>query len=353
MDFAKLPLAERIVPHYNIGGIIDVILGSITYGPDGEGIFNSGAGTINSVIGPQNSFKTALLMFIFYTVMSRYGCSQLVYDTENSLTYTRLKKITDEFPELADLDYDSPELMEHIRLIYGSSIYGDELFEIVKEQVALRVKNKKEKHLTTPFSTFGGGLVTVPPIVQLLIDSISQMKISAVESNIVDKVAAGDSKANTQFMKEAAGKAQILTQLPNVTARGGIMVGMVAHVGKKIEMDQYAPKDARLTYSRRGGTVKGVTEKFEFLNTNLFEIFSAAPLFNSSSDKTAKYPRSEYDKEDGSVDLMHLKMVNTRNKNGPSGINFNLIVSQSRGFNMPLTNFFFCKERGNVSGYSK
>jgi len=125
---------------------------------------------------------------------------------------------------------------------------------------------------------------------------------------------------------------------------------LVAHIGMGIEMDPYAPKAPKLTHSRSGTKTKGVPEKFSFINNNLFEIFDAKVLYNSSADKSARYPKSDSDRIAGTSDLTVVHMVNTRNKNGPSGIKFELVISQSEGLLPHLTNFHFLK--GQNYGFS-
>ena len=346
-----MPKAPIIRPQFNVGGLLDIPTGKYVTGRHGESILNSGLAQINSVVGPQNSFKTALLMYVFFTVFSRYRLEQLgVYDTEVSLSYGRLEDITRQFPRLDALDFTDESIFNKIALTTGAEIFGDEWLEVVKAGADARKKITAKIAKETPFPGMGGDLIKIPKPIPMMIDSLTQFKVKSVEEKIVNKNAVGESGANTQFMREAAAKAQMITQLPSLTAGGSILIGMVAHVGKKIVMDQYAPQDARLSHSKRGGTVKGVTEKFEFINNNLFEIFQAKPLMNSSSDKTAKYPMDSSDRQEGTVDLMILQMVNTRNKNGPSGFNFELIVSQTQGFQPSLTEFHYIKDRLNNYG---
>jgi len=353
MFFNRLPTASKIKPQFSLGGLLDIPTGNYLTGKNGESILSSGLSSINSIIGPQNSFKTALTMYVFLTVLSRYkGSFMGVYDTEGSFTYERLKSILENFARLKHIDLDDPTSAEIIQLVSSGDILGDKWFEEIKKSLDERKKVEDKLLKTTPFKDFGDKNLKMMPPVMLVVDSLSQFKISSVEGKIVDKNAVGESGANTQFMKEGAAKAQLITQLPNMTTKNNMLFGMVAHTGNKIEMDQYAPKAAKLAHSRKGATVKGATEKFEFINNNLFEIFDAKPLINSSSDRTAKYPFGESDRQEGTIDLMLVRMVNTRNKNGPSGFQFNLIVSQTRGFQPTLTEFHYLKETADRFGIS-
>jgi hypothetical protein len=162
---------------------------------------------------------------------------------------------------------------------------------------------------------------------------------------LVDKNAVGESGANTQFMKDGAAKTQMITQLPNLAARGGMYFGQVAHVGMPVVMDPHAPQAPKLSHSKRGTKTKGVPEKFDFINNNLFEIFDAKIAYNSTSDKSAKYPKRDADRDDTNKDLMVVYLTNTRNKGGPSGVKFEVFISQSEGLLPTLTMFNFLKEQ--------
>jgi hypothetical protein len=148
-------------------------------------------------------------------------------------------------------------------------------------------------------------------------------------------------------MKEGAAKTQLITQLPNLSAQGGLYFFQVAHIGDRIDLDQYAPKPNSLTFSKKGKKNKGVPEKFTFINNTSYEIYDASFSRNSSSDKSAKYPKREADRNDNNKDLMEVVMVTTRNKSGPSGVAFTVFISQSEGLLPNLTMFQYLIDYGD------
>lgn len=345
MIFDKAPTAPNVRPQFNIGGLMDIPSGSYLPGPRGESILNSGISLTNAVVGPQNSFKTALLVYLFLTVLSRYlGSRMALYDTEGSFSYMRLNKMLKNVDRLRDLAV-SQEESDLIQLVDGVKMLGDEYFEIVKEFGKERMKNKKTELKTTPFEGVAGQLMQLMPPIMVLTDSITEFKSSSVEKGIVDKNNIGDAGANTQYMRDANAKTQMIRQLPNLAENAGFLFGNTAHTGRKIEMGgKYDPKDAQLTFSRKGAKVKGAPEKFEFINNNFWEIFYAAPFPNSSSDKSAKYPLSDADRMDGQTDFQKVICVQTRSKGGPSGFRFEFLFSQELGFLPDLTQFHFIKD---------
>lgn len=352
MIIKKATTAPLIRPQYNLGGIFDVITGTFIEGAYGSMYCNGGLSFINSVIGTKNSFKTALAMAMLLTVLSRYkGSSLVVYDTESSFTYTRLQAICARYPQLSHIDFNDLSAADVIQIIQSADLLGDEFFELIKELANERAKDKNIDMKTTPFMNFGNEPIKLPTLIQVLIDSLSQWKATSVESKIVDAAAVGESKTNTQFMREAAAKSQMITQMPNVSVKGGMLFMMVAHTGLKMELDQYAPKQAALAHSKRGTVAKGVTEKFEYLNNNLWEIHKAEPFINSSADRSARYPLTAGDRDINTVDLMKVLAVQTRNKNGVSGFRFNLAFSQTQGYQSDVTMFDYLRSERDRFGF--
>ena len=338
------PVAKSVRPQYNVGCLMDHPSGSYLLGRHGESILNSGLNLVNGIIGPQNSFKTALALYLFLTVLSRYiGSMLVIYDTEGSFSYTRLNRMFRNIERLKDLVVSSED-SDRVHLVEGVEMLGDDFFKLVKDLSVERKKDGKGEQKTSPFVGSMEELVKIKPVIMVLVDSLTEFKVSSVEDKIVDKNNIGEGGANTQFMKEAAAKAQYIRQLANLAASGGMVFGNVAHTGRKIEMDQYAPKDAKLTHSRKGAVTKGVTEKFEFINNNLWEIFGVKVLWNSSSDKTAKYPLYDSDRIEGCTDLNIVTVVQTRSKGGPSGFRFEFVFSQEEGLLEGLTQFNYIKE---------
>jgi len=349
--FDSLPQAPKLRPHLNVGSVFDIPTGNYVLGQHGESILNAGVSTVNSIAGPGNTFKSEILNYLFFTVMARYSPSQgAAYDTENSMTYKRLNRAANRHWQLKDVDFSSAEGANKLRLTQSADILGDDYFELIKEGSRERAKASKKLEIGTPFFDDSGKQIAILPPMLVNIDSLTEFKVSAVQDKLVDKNAVGESGANTQFMKDGAAKTQLITQLPNMGVQGGLYFFLVAHIGMGIEMDPYAPKAPKLTHSRSGTKTKGVPEKFSFINNNLFEIFDAKVLYNSSADKSARYPKSDSDRIAGTSDLTVVHMVNTRNKNGPSGIKFELVISQSEGLLPHLTNFHFLK--GQNYGFS-
>ena len=340
---SALPGAPKIRPQFNVGALVDIPTGRYHRMEDGSHILNGGIGGTTSIVGPGNSFKSEILNYFYFTVPARYPeTTGSFFDTENSMTFERLHRTAMMTRAWQGFDLADPENGIFV-MTQQADMLGDAYFEEMKKMVKAKIAMKKKIEKTTPFVTDKGNPICIMPPTMAGIDSLSEFKVSAVQEKLVDKNAVGESGANTQFMKDGAAKTQLITQLPNMSVQGSICFMMVAHVGMPIEMDQYAPKAPSLTHSRSGRKTKGVPEKFSFINNLLLEIQDAKVLYNSSSDKSAMYPLSEADRENGTPDLTIVYLKTTRNKGGASGVTIDLIVSQGEGLQPTLSEFHYIK----------
>lgn len=347
--FTRAPIVR---PAYNIGCLMDIPTGKYLRGGKGQSILLSGASQINSFCGPGNSYKSEMALQMMATVLGRYKSTNgLFYDTENTMTYSRIERAmhkhfhTREYDMVADAGSDRPKMM----FVQGAEMNGDDWFDAMKSLAKERIKNKKSARPTDMLSMpyldqNGNNIRTMRPFIST-IDSLSMFTVSSVHEASVEKNKMGDSANNTMFMKDGAAKTQMFIQLPNMTADADMMINMVAHVGGFIQMDKYATGPATLTFSKRDTKLKGVPEKFTFINNNVYEIQSAGKCIDKTS-KAPLYPRVEADRESGN-DLMQINSVNTRNKSGPTGVSFNWIVSQKEGVLVTLTEFNYLKSHGS------
>lgn len=346
------PQAPILRPVFNIGGLEDIPTGKIVTGVRGESIIWGGFAHVNSVTGGGNCYKSEQLLEWFCGVLGRYLSSRgIFYDTENTMTYDRIERGLHKFPitEFYDAFSDSllPADERKITFVQGADLDGDQFVENLRTLSRERVKNKRGAHpkgmVTVPVKQPNGDLMTMSMPIISMIDSLSMFTTASVMQKTVESNKIGDKSNNTIFMKDGASKTQMFIQLPGITTNGDIFVGMVAHLGHYIEMDQYAPKPMKLTFQRHGTKLKGVPEKFSFINNLVEEVHSIGKLINK--DKTPLYPATDADKQSGN-DLMQINAFTTRNKAGASGVELNKVVSQKEGIKDALTRFNYIKAFG-------
>lgn len=354
----KIEPTEEIHIAYPVGCLLDIPTATFVKGEKGNWHMCGGYCDIDSVVGPGNLWKTEQILYPPMTMFSHIeGSAILLYDTENSMSYDRLQTRYGDWEGLEDFSFAAEQYKgDEARFILtnGAKIEGDVIFEVIKEVGKERQKDTKRQLKTTPMLKVNGENATAFKPWAVCIDSLSGFQTTAVNDKIIDNNAIGESGANTVFMKDGAAKTQLMMQLPNLPARQGVFMSMTAHVGTVIEMDQYAPKPVRLTHQKNGTKHKGVPEKFSFYNTHLKDVYNGTPLINPT-DKLAWYPGDDVDREKDNLggkatDLMVITTVNSRNKNGPSGVTMPIIVSQREGILPRLTEFHYCKKVGGDFG---
>lgn len=345
--------ASRIVPHLNIFSILDHMCGQYVRGADGAYYLNGGYHHIMGWGGIGNSYKTALAVSAHMTATARYNPEYSeIMDTEITLPVERLQFVVDGIPEwkhgqIHDLLSEDDE-SRSFNLVTASELFLDDWWELYKKSVDERKKAKKSLYVTTPWTDFEGGYVKCPRPWLLLCDSMSAATVKASEK-ILDSDVAGGSGSNVHALKEMNAKSQILTQMPTVTARANIYVGLVAHIGVKPNLNPHAAPVKRLSSFKGDYAFKRVPENFTFFTNNNMISYGSRPL-NNKADKKPEYPYNEDDDFVGNGDLVSVKYEQLRGKSGPTGLSINLVFSQSQGFLPGLTEFHFIKEECKAFG---
>jgi len=348
-SFIKTP---RVRPLLNIGCLFDIPTGRYITGAHGESILNGGLSHLTGLGGRGNTYKSTMAHYMMLTILDRYTHSKSVfYDTEISLTMDRLEQLAVKTENLHLLDFDVID--DRLILSDKVSMNGNEFFDILKKQL---VKQGKDKNalLTTPFpdKVNGGMIKSLAPFL-VEVDSLSQMEFSVVEA-MYDKNQVGDSSLNTEALKSAAAKTQMLVQLPTLTGKNGGYMIMTAHLGDDTIIDKYSASKKKLAFLKGDVKFKRIPENFTFLSNNFWLCYSATVLVNQA-DKTAEYPRANDSKLKGDTDLMCVTIQNLRGKTGPTGMPIEIIVSQIDGVLVGLTQFNYIKksDRYGIGGHDK
>jgi hypothetical protein len=344
--------APAIRPMLNVGCLLDIPTGRYYLGKHGESILNGGMPYITGVVGRGNTYKSVIKFFMTLRVLDRYRASvAAVYDTESTATVERMMDIASRMPNIGGVD-----LTEEMRLLITdkTKYTGTEWFDRLREYLNYRIDNIKQFLRTTPFRDKKGNQIIghVPYLVD--IDSLSMFVADVVIK--MQEGGVGASDRNTEAMRDAASKTQLLMEMPTLTAKSGCYFGMTGHVGDSIQMDQYAPNPKKLGFMKNNQKIKNIPEKVSFLMNNLWQTTGAAPMINQTT-KAPEYPRGSDDDLKGDTDLMCVTIMNLRGKSGPTGMPFEILCSQSEGVLVGLSEFHYCKEMdrygigGNVQNY--
>jgi len=353
-NFKKAPTLR---PFLNIGCLFDIPTGTYLKGKHGESILNGGLSYITGIGGRGNTYKSTMAHFMVLRAMDRYLQSEaMVYDTEISLTMQRLNHLARWMDTIGTKSEDAlPDLEEtgRIMLTDKTVMMGNKWFDEYRSVLKERQKNRDKEMLTTPFVDKNGDCIKAMNPFLSEIDSLSQMDIEAVE-DMYDKNEVGDSKLNTEALKGAAAKSQMLMQLPGLTGGGGGYLILTAHMGDEHQLDPYAPPAKKLTFLKGKVKFKRVPENFTFLTNNCWFCNSATVLLNQTN-KTPEFPRGKDDDLKGDTDLMVISLQNLRAKSGPTGLPMEIVVSQRDGVHVGLSEFYYLKNhnRYGLGGHDR
>lgn len=342
----KSSIAKAVECMLNYGLLEAIPTGEFVQTHRGNWVLIAGMGPIQSVVGPGNMFKTDKTLYPMMVILKRYKCARLIiYDTENSLKYKRIYRIARACglpPERITFTGDDPT----ITIVKANQMLGNHFVEHLRTARDLKIKNAKSLTRTMPVTGFDEELIQVLAPHQVAIDSLTALTSDAVE-DISEKSEIDDSDQNMLFMRDGLIKTRFLTTMPNLSNHGGFYFSMTAQVGDLMQVGKYDPKPLVLKFSPNGKKAKGVPPKFQYHNDLLTEVVSGRPL--TDDKRRPEWPASESD-ESKSNDLMEVKYVVTRNKNGPSGITIPLIFSQSESLQEGLTYLLYLREEGKGIG---
>ena len=336
--FSKFKKAPSIRPMWNIGALFDIQTGKYYKGKHGESILCGGLNHFTGVAGLPNMFKTVISLYQLGAVMNRVSLAiMMAHDSENTLSPGRIMTVFRQFPELFGQD-----LIENNRLLFtdANTYTGNGWWNAMREYADDR-RADKSILITTPFvDETSGELIKIPTPTLCFLDSLSGLQTEGV-MDMYEKGDVGSKELNMVAMKGAGAKSQLIDQVTAVTGGSGVHFLMTAHVGQEYQLDMYKPNVKKLKFLKGDLKLKKVPENFSFLTANCWYCVALVPMIDA--DKLPEFPRDEEDDLKGDTDLICITLVNLRGKSGPSGIPFEVVVSQSEGVKPSLTEFVYCK----------
>ncbi len=336
--------APKLRAQLNIGCLQDIPTGNYLIGAHGESILLGGMAYVEGVGGRGNMGKSTYMFFRQLTAYKRYCRSTLgIYDTETSLRFSRLNALYRTIlGSLQSMQMPDLEDTGRVSITDNTVMTGNKWFAALSDFAEEKRKNAKEFTYTTPFidpKTNKHYTALYPSLFG--VDSLSQFMTDSVEA-VFDKSEVGDSSANTVYMKGGNAKSQMLMQMPTTTGSAGLYVSMSLHVGDQIVIDQYNTPAKLLSDMKGNIAFKHVPKNITFLTNNLWYVLASMPLQHKET-KTPLYPKDSSDNMAGDTDLRIMQVQNLRAKNGPTGMPFELIWSQSEGILPGLSEFNYIK----------
>lgn len=338
-----LTASKPIRPALNIGAGFDIPTGSYRFGQHGESILNGGLSPFTAVVGKGNTFKTAIMMFMMGRVLERYQCSNAIhYDTECTFSQDRIMSL------MNHLGRDIPAgwmTSGRLFLTDDSVTKGNQWFkQSVQEYSALKAKDKGTIR-TLPMVDNNGKLVPFHFPTVNGGDSMSEMKFDDLEKNYA-KMEIGQGEMQTEAMRVSNAKRMLIEKIQGNANLGAMFVILTAHLGKELNMDG-KPKEKKTTFMKQDDKISKVPSQILGLPNNVWEISTGTPLLDQKT-KEWIYPKAGTRDIDtnGNPDLITLVAKNLRGKNGPSGVPWEFVMSQSEGLLPSLTEFNYVKNAG-------
>lgn len=333
--------SPEIRPLYNISILFDPSSGSYVLGANGESILNAGLARITGIGGLPNTYKSTVGDFMNLCVLDKYqGSASVALDSEMSKTHSRQLMLAQRFENLKNGDF-----LDEGRLVNTDTSVQtlDHWFDDVKAYCDHKTKIKsKDVYGTLPMRTRHGQPVKVLRNSIAMVDSLSRATLSVTDTMLAAN-SVGDSKNNTEALRNNHAKNQFLIQLPTLTEKANTSFIMTAHVDDNLNLDPYAPPKTKLAFLGNKMKFKYVPNQFYFLTNNLWYCYSAKPFVNK--DKVPMFPMTA---ADVGCDLMIIQMQNLRGKYGVSGLPITLLASQSEGILEYLSLFYLLREQKGI-----
>lgn len=363
--FNNKPTFEQIDPckiFYNIGALLDIPTGRYVRGKRGENIMNGGLSIFTAVMGKGNTYKSKIARYMMLSAASKAASSGFLpylntYDTEINIDVEHCIELSRKFEVFKNIDL----VKEGAWTITDKTYHlGNDWFKRLKEFLRdEKIKNAKKYTMETPFIDKNGKpIMTIFPSFGDL-DSVSEFTTADIDE-IQNKNELGDSSGNTIHMRGGLAKTRLLMEIPPLCNAASHYIIMTAHIGKDIPMGSgpmASIPTKQLPHMKPGEAVKGVAGKFLYLSNLLWQTISTS-TYNNQNTKGPEYPKTRECVDEGSLDLNIVTLKLIRNKSGPSGYSFDLLVSQTEGVLASLTEFNYVKENGrfgidgNLTNYS-
>ena len=352
-------IAELIEPipvkiRYNTGLCLDLVTGRFVKGRYGDMVMNGGISPYTGIVGGPNMGKSTWMDSQLLILNDRYGVPGISHNNEADAQPERWRDISKYIaPSIYNFDED---MRKHpsLRALDLSAYTSQDMHEEIRKLAAEREKRRKELMIDTPF--IDEDTKEVIQIIRPLSyaqDSLSQWQPNTVTTKISENEI-GSKKAQMFGMMHGMSKTQMVGEIPTFCNRAGMIVFQTAHLGTKYSLDPYAPKRKKLEFMASDIEIKFVSNNFTYLPNNLWWVMGNAPMLKKAGDGKyyPEFPDGEA-KIAKDTDLTVMMLSNLRGKSGPSGIPFEICMSQAGGLIPYLTNYRFCSESdlGDSLGY--
>lgn len=352
-----IPQNREIRFRANVGSTMDIPTGRWHNGKYGESLMNGGIPLYFGIAGKANNFKTTTLADLIAIIMSRYcnmqsQCQWL--DEEETSDMARIARIMSRKPGFERYRNNPMGIFsDQMLLVTDSSAQSaNKWWEQLQEFIDNKVKDKRW-NMATEFVDINGNFIEFQLPSLSAVDSISELETDNITA-MRDKTEVGDKEAQTLYMRQGLSKDRIIREARTLSSRGTHFIGMTAQWGEDkadIGGPPGAQKARKMNTIRPGEKIRGVPDSFLYLPQQVWLINGSENL-KDDSRTGAEFPL-DMDSSVENLDLWRCPASMVRSKTGMSAFTLDLIVSQNRGLQPTLTEFFHVfrkKKRWGIEG---
>lgn len=341
-----VPMIKPVKMHANVGACLDIPTGNFVKGKYGESLLKGGVPAFFGVSGKANNFKSTILAWMLLVALYRltkHAASLSWYDTEVNVELMRLAYLASQIEGYEDFTEENGTVFDKGLWVFSdkANMSGNKWVGALQDFLGNKLKNAKSITQVSPFLDLDGSFIEMMTPTASGLDSVSEFETDDVMA-MRDKTEIGQKEGNTINMRQGLGKDRLIREAPAMASRGFHFIGMAAQYGEEkadIGASPMAgPKPKKMNTLRQGEKIRGVPDSFLYLPLHLWLIDGSSILM--SDDKTnAEFPLEENGSSEN-VDLYRCPMKMLRSKTGMSGFTVDVLVSQKRGVQPSMTEFY-------------
>lgn len=353
-----IPQNKEIRFRANVGSCIDIPTGRWVPGKYGESIMNGGVTLYEAVAGKANNFKTTILTEFLAVLLERYtnmSSSFTWKDEEETSDFGRIASILVQKKGFERFRNDPMAIFDagYITVTDKGLQPSNEWWEGIRNFTEAKIKNKSLM-MESEFADRHGNFIPFLLPSGSIIDSISELETNDI-AMIRDKVQVGKKEAQMIYMRQGLGKDRIIREAQTVSSRGNHAIYMAAQWGEdKADIGagpMSGPKAKKMNSIKQGEKIRGVPDSFLYLPQHLW-LINGSERLKDDNNINAEFPL-DFDSDVENLDLWRCPTLMLRSKTGLTMFSLDLIVSQKRGLQSTLTEFyniFRNKKRYGIEG---
>lgn len=341
-----VPMIKPVKLHANLGACLDIPTGIFLKGKYGENLLKGGLPTFFGISGKANNFKSTILAWMLLVALyrlSKHSASLSWYDTEVNVELMRLAYLASQIEGYENFTEEKGTVFDIGLWVFSdkANMSGNKWVSALQDFLIAKIKSGKANTKTSPFLDLDGSFIEMLLPTASAIDTISEFETDDVLA-MRDKTEIGQKEGNTINMRQGLGKDRLIREAPSMSTRGSHFLGLNAQYGEEKPdigaSPMSGPKPKKMNTLRQGEKIRGVPDSFLYLPLHVWLIDGSSILMDDAK-QNAEFPLEENGSSEN-IDLYRCPMKMLRSKTSMSGFTVDLLVSQKRGVQPSMTEFY-------------